>query len=175
MDPGPVPLLLVRGVSKRFGGHPALRSVDLDLFAGEVHAVAGENGAGKSTLMAVLSGALRPDEGRLVWDGRPVSPADARAAQALGIGIVHQEPQLVPSLTVEENIALGRLPEGKGPLRLVDRGALREQAARALEPLGAGISPGQRVADLRLADRQLVTIARALGTWGSGGEAAQRR
>jgi len=162
MSPGPPPLLHVRGVSKRFGGHHALCRVDLDLFRAEVHALAGENGAGKSTLMAILSGALRPDEGELVWDGRPVSPGSVRAAQALGIGMVHQEPQLVPSLTVEENIALGRLPERLGPLRMVARGRLREEAARALEPLGAPIGPSQRVSELRLADRQLVTIARAL-------------
>jgi ABC-type sugar transport system ATPase subunit len=173
MDAGAPPLLQVRGISKRFGGHPALRGVDLDLFGAEVHAVAGENGAGKSTLMAILSGALRPDEGELVWEGRAVSPGHVRAAQALGIGMVHQEPQLVPSLSVEENIALGRLPEGLGPLRIVARSALRERAVRALAPLGAAIAPGQRVADLRLADRQLVAIARALGDRGSGGEAAR--
>src|SRR5262245_47437178 len=180
MDPGRPPLLHVHGVSRRFGGHQALRGVDLDLFAGEVHAVAGENGAGKSTLMAVLSGALRPDEGELAWEGRPVSPGDLRAAQALGIGMVHQEPQLVPSLSVEENIALGRLPERAGPLRMVARGPLRESAARALAPLGALIAPGSRVADLRLADRQLVAIARALalpgpylgGLGGKGDEVA---
>src|SRR5262245_31324346 len=175
MDPGRPPLLHVHGVSRRFGGHQALRGVDLDLFAGEVHAVAGENGAGKSTLMAILSGALRPDEGELVWEGRPVSPGDLRAAQALGIGMVHQEPQLVPSLSVEENIALGRLPERAGPLRFVARATLREEASRALAPLGAAILPEQRVADLRLADRQLIAIARALYPWGSGGEAAKRR
>jgi ABC-type sugar transport system ATPase subunit len=157
----PAPLLRVAGIGKRFGGHQALRGVTLDLFAAEVHAVAGENGAGKSTLMAILSGALRPDEGELVWDGRAVSPRSVRAAQALGIGMVHQEPQLVPSLSVEENVALGRLPE-RGPLRVVDRPALRAAARRALEPLGAPVAPGALVSSLRLADRQLVTIARAL-------------
>jgi ABC-type sugar transport system ATPase subunit len=162
MSARPRPLLHVEGVSKRFGGHQALRGVTVDFFPGEVHAVAGENGAGKSTLMAILSGALRPDEGELVWEGRRVSPGHVRAAQALGVGMVHQEPQLVPSLTVEENIALGRLPEHGGPLRIVSRGALREEAARALAPLGATLSPALRVAGLRLADRQLVAIARAL-------------
>ena len=98
------PLLEVRGISKRFGGHHALQAVDLTLSAGEVHALLGENGAGKSTLMAVLSGSLRPDEGLLLWEGRPAAVGDVRAAQALGIGMVHQEPQLVPSLSVGENV-----------------------------------------------------------------------
>ena len=162
MPSGPTPLLHVGGIGKRFGGHQALRGVTLDLFAAEVHAVAGENGAGKSTLMAILSGALRPDEGELVWDGQRVSPGHVRAAQELGIGMVHQDPQLVPSLTVEENVGLGRLPERAGALRVVDRSALRAAAVRALAPLGAPIAPGALVSSLRLADRQLVTIARAL-------------
>src|ERR1700682_2784858 len=103
------PLLEVRGLTKRFGAQPALEDVSLAIAAGEVHAVAGENGAGKSTLMAILSGALSADEGTLVWEGRPVSLPDVRAAQALGISMVHQEPPLLPSLCGGEEMWLRRL------------------------------------------------------------------
>ena len=140
----------------------ALEDVSLDLAAGEIHAVVGENGAGKTTLMAILSGALRPDRGSLQWEGRPAAFGDVRAARQLGIGMVHQEPQLVPSLRVAENIGLGRLPRRGGPARLVDRGALREQAEQALRPLRVTIDPARRVEDLRVGERQLVAIARAL-------------
>jgi len=160
--PATAPLLEVRGISKRFGGHPALQDVTLALAAGEVHAVAGENGAGKSTLMAILSGALRPDAGVLLWDGRPVALGDVRAAQGLGISMVHQEPQLVGSLSVAENVGLGRLPSRLGPLRVVDRGLLREQARRALALVRAEMAPERRVETLGVAERQLVAIARAL-------------
>lgn len=156
------PLLHARGISKRFGGQQALDDVSLALAPGEIHGLAGENGAGKSTLMAVLSGALRPDSGTLVWEGRPVRPGDVAAARSLGIGMVHQEPQLVPALSVAENIGLGRLPARGGPLRLVDRSALVEQAARAIAPLGVAIAPEACVESLGVASRQLVAIARAL-------------
>jgi ABC-type sugar transport system ATPase subunit len=158
----PPPLLEVRGVSKRFGGHQALRGVDLTLGAAEVQALCGENGAGKSTLMAVLSGSLRPDEGVLLWEGRAAALGDVRAAQALGISMVHQEPQLVPSVSVAENVCLGRLPFRGGPMRLVDRAALRDQARRALEALRQAIEPDRLVETLGVAQRQLVAIARAL-------------
>jgi len=156
------PLLEVQGITKRFGGQPALQDVTMGLATGEVHAVAGENGAGKSTLMAILSGALRPDAGALLWEGRPVAFGDVRAAQALGISMVHQEPQLVASLSVAENVGLGRLPSRLGPLRVVDRGRLRGQALQALRLVRAELSPERRVDTLGVAERQLVAIARAL-------------
>ena len=147
------PLLEVRGISKRFGAQAALRDVSLALAAGEVHAVAGENGAGKSTLMAILSGALRPDAGELRWEGRPVALGDVRAAQALGISMVHQEPQLVASLSVAENVGLGRLPARLGPLRVVDRGLLLDQARRALTLVRADLPPERLVGTLGVAER----------------------
>ena len=160
--PATAPLLEVRGISKRFGGHVALHDVNLALAAGQIHAVAGENGAGKSTLMAVLSGALRPDAGVLLWAGRPVALGDVRAAQDLGISMVHQEPQLVGSLSVAENVGLGRLPSRRGPLRVVDRALLRKQARRALALVRSEMAPERRVETLGVAPRQLVAIARAL-------------
>jgi ABC-type sugar transport system ATPase subunit len=160
--PGAGPLLEVRGISKRFGAHAALADVTLTLLPGEVHAVAGENGAGKSTLMAILSGGLRPDAGELIWEGRPVVLGDVRSAQALGISMVHQEPQLVGSLSVAENVGLGRLPVRGGPFRVVDRGRLRDEARRALALVRADLPPERRVETLGVAERQLVAIARAL-------------
>src|SRR5215207_2365066 len=104
----PDPLLVIDGVCKRFGGHTALGGISLSIHPGEIIALAGENGAGKSTLMAICSGALLPDEGTLHWEGRPVRFTGTAAAQAAGIAIVHQEPQLVGSLSVAENLVLGR-------------------------------------------------------------------
>jgi ABC-type sugar transport system ATPase subunit len=156
------PLLEVRGLTKRFGAQPALQDVSLTIAAGEVHAVAGENGAGKSTLMAILSGALSADEGTLVWEGRPVSLPDVRAAQALGISIVHQEPQLVPTLGVAENICLGRLPHRLGAARVVDGAALGAAAQAALDALRVDVPLWAAVRDIGVAQRQLVAIARAL-------------
>jgi ribose transport system ATP-binding protein len=155
-------LLEVRGLAKRFGAQAALVDVSLAIAAGEVHAVAGENGAGKSTLMAILSGGLAPDAGEILWEGRAVSLPDVRAAQALGISIVHQEPQLVPSLSVAENICLGRLPSRAGPARLLDRDAMRRAARAALDTLSVSLPTDALVGALGLAPRQLVAIARAL-------------
>ena len=156
------PLLEVRGLAKRFGAQAALEGVSLQIAAGEVHALAGENGAGKSTLMAILSGALAPDEGTLLWEGREVTLPDVRAAQDLGVSIVHQEPQLVSSLSVAENVGLGRLPHRAGPLRLVDAGAMRAAARAALDVLGVAVPLDVPVGAIGVAQRQLVAIARAL-------------
>ncbi|PYQ44286.1 MAG: sugar ABC transporter ATP-binding protein [Acidobacteria bacterium] len=162
MTPAPTPLLEMRGLAKRFGAQVALQDVSLAIAAGEVHALAGENGAGKSTLMAILSGALAPDEGEILWEGRPVGLPDVRSAQALGISIVHQEPQLVASLSVAENIGLGRLPHRAGPLRLVDTGAMRAAARAALGLLGVTVPVEAAVGAIGVAQRQLVAVARAL-------------
>jgi ABC-type sugar transport system ATPase subunit len=160
--PPSTPLLEVRALSKRFGAQAALQDVSLDVAAGEIHALAGENGAGKSTLMAILSGALAPDAGEIRFEGRTVVLRDVRDAQALGISIVHQEPQLVPSLGVAENIGLGRLPHRGGAARLVDRAALRAAAQAALDTLQVSVPLERPVGTLAVAPRQLVAIARAL-------------
>jgi ABC-type sugar transport system ATPase subunit len=162
MTPAPTPLLEMRGLAKRFGAQVALQDVSLAIAAGEVHALAGENGAGKSTLMAILSGALAPDEGQVLWEGQPILLPDVRSAQALGISIVHQEPQLVASLSVAENIGLGRLPHRAGPVRLVDAGAMRAAARTALDVLGVSVPVEAAVGAIGVAQRQLVAIARAL-------------
>src|SRR5687768_14271942 len=114
------PRLTMSGIDKRFGPTHALRGVDLELLPGEVHALIGENGAGKSTLMKVLSGAERPDAGRMALDGLPYAPADPLAARRLGVAMVYQELTLAPHLTVEANVLLGTEPSRWGVLRRAD-------------------------------------------------------
>ncbi|MCB9885860.1 MAG: sugar ABC transporter ATP-binding protein [Planctomycetes bacterium] len=154
------PLLSVSGLCKRFGPTLALAGVDLQVRAGEVHALVGENGAGKSTLLKVLAGVHTADDGEVLLDGLPFAPADPAAARDAGLAIIHQELALAPHLTVAENLFLGREPR-RGPF--VDRRRLRELATAALAQVGRGqLDPDTAVGALPPADRQLVEIARAL-------------
>ncbi|MEO7735966.1 MAG: ATP-binding cassette domain-containing protein, partial [Kofleriaceae bacterium] len=129
-------LLRLESITKRFVGFAALQDVSFDLRGGEVHAVCGENGAGTSTLMKVISGQLPPDEGRMIYKGRPTRFGSARDAQAAGIAMIHQELNLVPHLSVAENIYLAREPRNGW---FIDREALRANAARCLARLGVAI------------------------------------
>ncbi len=157
------PRLALRGVSKSYGPVAALRDVDFEVAAGEVHALVGENGAGKSTLVKVLGGAVRASAGTIALDGREVLVASPAAAARLGIAIVHQDASLVPELTVAENVALGREPRRARWPRLLDRPQMDALARRALAQLGeTAIEPGRRVAELGVAARQMVEIARGL-------------
>ncbi len=117
-------LVEMEGITKSFGGVPALRGVDFDLRAGEVHALMGENGAGKSTLMKVLAGVHAPDAGTIRIDGEQVTVSSPIEAAALGIAIIHQELNTVPDMTVAENLALGAEPRPRGgghlPKRVLD-------------------------------------------------------
>ena len=160
--PSQTPRLSLRGVSKRFLYTQALQSVDLDVWPGEVVALVGENGAGKSTLARIVAGVHRPDEGTILIDGRQVYIDSVRAARRFGIAIVHQELNLVPHLTVADNIFLGREPTSAGPLRWLRRAVLRADAQRMLDLVGLDVSPDETVASLPLAKRQMVEIARAL-------------
>ncbi|MBE2272433.1 MAG: sugar ABC transporter ATP-binding protein, partial [Anaerolinea sp.] len=119
-------LLEATGISKSFGSQRALNKAQISLEAGEIHAIMGENGAGKSTLMKILSGVYVADEGEIRLEGQPIEPQNPRHALALGIGIVHQELSMVPSLTVGENIFPGRLP--RTSLGLVKFKQLYQQA-----------------------------------------------
>jgi ribose transport system ATP-binding protein len=152
-------LLRLDGISKRFFNVTALDSVAFDLLRGEVHAVCGENGAGKSTLMKVISGQLQPDEGRIFLDGHPTVFASTREAEAAGIAMIHQELNLVPQLSVAENIFLAREPR-RGPF--IDRARLNAGARRCLARLGVEIEPTALVRTLSVAQRQMVEIAKAL-------------
>ncbi|HWG25060.1 sugar ABC transporter ATP-binding protein [Actinospica sp.] len=160
-DPEPrAPVLALEGVSKSFGAVRALRSVSLQLFGGEAHALAGENGAGKSTLIKTLAGVYRPDEGTVLLDGRPVEfagPADARDA---GVAVIYQEPTLFPDLTVAENIFMGRQP--RRSLGRVDHRAVHDASAALFQRLGVAMDPERPARGLSIADQQLVEIAKAL-------------
>ena len=158
--PDRAPLLQLRGISKAFDAVQALADVDLDLRAGEAHALVGENGAGKSTLVKILAGALEPDTGEILLDGEPLAlrgPADALAA---GIAVIYQEPTLFPDLSVAENIFMGRQPLGR--LRRIDKARMREQARRLFDRLGHHLDPDRPARGLSIADQQLVEIAKAL-------------
>ncbi|MGC4001567.1 MAG: sugar ABC transporter ATP-binding protein [Anaeromyxobacter sp.] len=148
-------LLEMTGVKKHFGGVQALRGVDFALEAGEVHALVGENGAGKSTLMKTLSGALTPDEGAMVLEGRLRRLRSVAEGQAAGIVMVYQEINLVPDLSVAENLFLGGLHG------LVRYGALRERARALLAQMGLSLDPAAPVRSLGAGAQQLVVVARA--------------
>jgi len=152
-------LLKLEGVSKEFPGVKALSGVSFDLRAGEVHAVCGENGAGKSTLMKIISGVYQPNSGSITFKGEPVQFASTLQSEAAGIAIIHQELNLVPHLTVAENIYLAREPR-RG--FLVDRKRLVADAKRCLDRLGVDIDPNVQVRTLSVAQCQMVEIAKAL-------------
>jgi ribose transport system ATP-binding protein len=150
----------MEGIEKSFPGVHALDRCHFEFRAGEVHALVGENGAGKSTLMKVLAGASRCDAGTIRLDGREVVIASPRAAQDLGISIIHQELNLMPHLTVAQNIFIGREPRRLG--FLLDEPAINEQARGVLERLRLEIDPRTRVGELTVARQQMVEIAKAL-------------
>ena len=155
------PLLELRQLAKSFGGARALRGVDFDLHAGEVHALLGENGAGKSTLIKIVTGAHQPDTGTITVGGTRVADLTPATARALGIACIHQQPALFPDLTVAENIAL-RLESG-GALRRLDWMTRTHRAQELLQRVGARISPSAEVRQLSMPEQQLVEIACALG------------
>jgi ribose transport system ATP-binding protein len=154
------PVLVASGISKHFGGIAALTDVRFDLRPGEIHALMGENGAGKSTLMKILSGVYAQYDGEVLLDGRSLRFANVRQAEAEGIAIIHQELNLVPELTVADNIFLGREPRIAG--LIIDRKAGRAAARDLLARLGIALDPDARVGGLRVGEQQLVEIAKAL-------------
>ncbi|MEV6800388.1 sugar ABC transporter ATP-binding protein [Micromonospora rifamycinica] len=159
-DPPPTSLLTLRGIGKSFLGVRVLDGVDLDVVPGEVHAVVGENGAGKSTLMKIVSGGYTPDEGTVEIAGRPRVLRGPRDAQRAGVGIIHQEFNLLPERTVAENVYLGHEPVRRG---LVDRRAMRERTDRLLASIGeTSLAADARVGQLGVAQQQVVEIAKAL-------------
>ena len=153
------PLLQLRGVTKRFGGVLALDGVDLTVHAGKVQCVLGENGAGKSTLIKTVAGVHEPDEGEILIDGTPVRIPDTATSESLGVATIHQELNLVPTLSVAENITLGRTPSRWG---IVDRGRQRRVARDALDLIGLDVDLNRPVGTLGIARQQLVEIAKAL-------------
>jgi ribose transport system ATP-binding protein len=156
-----IPRLSLNGIDKAYGSIKVLHGVSLTVLPGQVHGLLGENGAGKSTLLNVLSGVIRADGGTVQIDGKPVSIQSPRDATAAGIAMIHQELQQVPELTVAQNIFLGGAMRRMGGL-LVDRAAQEAEARRLLSPLDPGIDVTVPVRTLRVAQRQIVEIAKAL-------------
>ena len=153
-------LLDMKDISKTFGSVQALKGVSLDLYAGEVLALMGENGAGKSTLMNILSGSLQPTEGEIYLKGEKVHVLDPITAKKLGIAKIHQELQIVPELSVAENIFLGRWKSKAGPA--VDFKGMIEESRKYLEMLDVKVDPAKKLKDLRIGEQQLVEIAKAI-------------
>ncbi|NLH06357.1 MAG: sugar ABC transporter ATP-binding protein [Chloroflexi bacterium] len=153
--------LRMEHISKSFPGVKALDDVTFEVGRGEIHALVGENGAGKSTLMKILTGALRPDEGRILLRGEPVRIDNPSDAQALGISIIYQELSLIPYLTVGQNIFLGREPRGLLP-GFIDWRELYGRAQALLDQFGLDIDARTEVRFLSIAEQQMAEVAKAL-------------
>ena len=153
-------VLEMRHIGKTFPGVVALDDVDFELRPGEVHILLGENGAGKSTLMKILSGAYQKTSGEIFLDGAEVEIKNPKHAQTLGISTIYQEFNLIPHLSVGENIFLGREPRLLPGV--IDQRAIFQDATRALKDLGLILSPRMLVKELRVAEQQMVEVAKAL-------------
>ena len=154
-------LVAMKDIEKSFPGVRALHNAQLDLRPGEVHALMGENGAGKSTMMKILAGIYRRDGGEILLDGKPVEINSPRQAQDLGIGIIHQELNLMPHLTAAQNIFIGREPRKAGGL-LLDEAKLNADAAEIFASMHLKLDPRTPVGGLTIARQQMVEIAKAL-------------
>ncbi|UUZ67160.1 ATP-binding cassette domain-containing protein [Polaromonas sp. P2-4] len=155
-----IPLLELRGITKRFPGVLALDQVSLALHAGEVHMLMGENGAGKSTLMKVLCSAYTADAGEIFSDGKPQAVRSAADATALGVAVIFQEYSLVPHLSIGQNIYLGREPLNR--FGLVDHVRMHRDARAMLDRLSLDLDTRREVQGLGVAQQQMVEIAKAL-------------
>ena len=154
-------LLKASNVSKSYAGVHAVSEATFSVAAGEVHALVGENGAGKSTLIKIITGAVTPDTGEIVFDGTPVVNNSPAYSTSLGITAIYQQPALFPELSVAENIMFGR--DGSGFFGRIDWKARRAKAKELLDRVGARIDPDTIVSELSMPQQQLVEIARALG------------
>ncbi|MBG6191806.1 ribose transport system ATP-binding protein [Arthrobacter sp. CAN_A212] len=153
------PILTLDSVTKSFGPVTVIKGVTVNVYPGKVQVLLGENGAGKSTLIKMMAGVHQPDGGRILVDGKEVKITDTKDSEALGIATIHQELNLVGSMTVAENISMGRFPRRFG---LVDKRKMRETAREALAMIGLDIDVDHKVGDLGIARQQLVEIAKAL-------------
>ena len=150
------------GISKSFPGVKALNNVHLNVHKGEVHGLVGENGAGKSTLMKILSGAYIKDDGEIFWQGEKVEICKPKDSEKLGIAIIYQEFNLVPQLSISENIWLGREPLVNKTLQLIDWTEMHKRTQQLLDELELDFDPKRPVAGLGVASQQMVEIAKAL-------------
>ncbi|MFI1198689.1 sugar ABC transporter ATP-binding protein [Streptomyces sp. NPDC020883] len=154
------PLVVAEGIVKCYGPTVALRDGRLTVVPGESHALAGRNGAGKSTLVSILTGLQAPDAGTVTFDGEAAPPLADRDAWRRRVACVYQKPTVVPGLTVAENLFVNRQPTGRGGF--ISWRRMRAQAAELLDAWGVGVAPDAITAELKVEDRQLVEIARAL-------------
>ncbi len=152
-------ILSLKQISKAYPGVQALDHINLDFYEGEVHALCGENGAGKSTLIKIISGAIKPSEGEIVYLGKSYGKMTPGLSEELGIQVIYQELVLVPALSVSENMFLGTRKKKNG---FVDFQTLRREAEETLTKIGAGFSPDTLVKDLKVANQQMVEIAKAV-------------
>jgi len=159
-----VPFLTLSGIRKSYPGVVALQGFSMSIAAGEVIGLVGENGAGKSTLMKILGGVTSPDAGTITIDGVEETSLSVSASFRAGIAFVHQELNLFDNLDVAANIFIGREPRRGGPFQIVDNARLHSMALPYLQRLGANFSPSTPLANLSLAQRQMVEIAKALST-----------
>lgn len=155
-------LLSLKNICKGFSGISVLKNIDLDIEAGEVHVLLGENGAGKSTIIKIMTGAYTKDEGEMYWEGKKVEINSPSDAMDLGIATIYQELNLIPELTVYENIFLGRELKHNGKYSLLNRKEMKKKAVQYLKRLGQDISPNAKVSSLGIGQQQLVEIAKAL-------------
>ncbi|NLZ52902.1 MAG: sugar ABC transporter ATP-binding protein [Thermoanaerobacteraceae bacterium] len=157
-------LLQLKGISKQFPGVKALDNVNMDVKKGEVHVLLGENGAGKSTLMKILSGVYKKDSGKIFLDGKEVEINSVKDAENLGIGIIHQEFNLLPYRDIAQNIFLGNEPTKPGPMgaQVLDKAVMYSKCNELLESIGIDLDSRTLVKDLGIAQKQMVEIAKAL-------------
>lgn len=153
------PVLVLKDICKEFPGVKALNNVSLELYPGEVHALLGENGAGKSTLMKIISGIIEPDSGEMYLDGRKVQFKSPKEAMEAGVALVHQELSLVPSLSVGENIFLGRWPQGRWG---VNWSYVYREARELMRKFDIDVDPRVPVRNLGVAEQQIVEILKAV-------------
>ncbi|WP_047152677.1 sugar ABC transporter ATP-binding protein [Aneurinibacillus tyrosinisolvens] len=155
-------ILQLSNISKSFSGHQVLKNIDLDVKAGEVHVLLGENGAGKSTLIKIMTGAYTKDEGQILWQGQKVDINGPSDAMNIGIGTIYQELNLIPELSVYENMFLGREMKHQGLVPFLNRKEMKKKALECLQLLGQDINPDSKISSLGIGKQQLVEIAKAL-------------
>jgi inositol transport system ATP-binding protein len=155
----PTPLLSFQHISKAFSSVEVLKDISFEVNAGEIHALMGENGAGKSTLMKILMGLYQADEGSVIFEGEDISALGIHDTMALGIAMIHQELLLIPELSVAQNIFLGREEHS---FSWVKEKSITRQTASLLDAIGIDIKPNQKVADLSIAEKQMVEIVKAI-------------
>lgn len=153
-------LVEMKNISKNFSVTKALANVNFELKAGEVHALMGENGAGKSTLMKILAGVYKPDQGKIFISGNEVEVENPKIANDLGIAFIHQELNVVPNLTVSENLALGSEPQTKW--KFLDRKKIHDDALKKIARVRAPVDPSELMGNLTIGTQQIIEIARAI-------------